>query len=638
MVSNILDIYTDEDLGVMYSHNFSEFKIWAPLAQNVVLNFYKQGLGDNKFRQEQLNKDDNGVWKIKLDGDFNGLYYTYNITNNGIINEVVDIYAKALGANGKRGMVIDLSKTNPDGFIEIPRPKFTKFTDCVIYELHIRDFSSDESSGIINKGKYLAFGENNTENDFGDATCMEHLKDLGITHVHLLPTFDYATVDEEHLETEQFNWGYDPLNYNVPEGSYSTNPFDGVQRIKEFKQMVTALHQNGIRVVMDVVYNHTYKSYDSYFNLTVPDYYYRTENGSFTNGSGCGNETASEHSMVKKYIIDSLKFWAKEYKIDGFRFDLMAVHDYVTMNDIRSALDEIDKTIIIYGEGWNGGYSSLACDMQAAKANANKMPSIAFFSDDIRDLIKGSCFKIKEKGFVNGGGYLEEGIKLSIVGSTKVPEIDFSKTNHKAWATSPVQTINYCEAHDNNTFWDKLFYANGNDSIEDRIKMDKLGAAIIFLSQGIPFLHAGQEFLRSKPADNSGTNFVGNSYNSLDFVNSIKWNRKTQYKYVYDYYKGLIELRKAHSLFRLSTTDDISKAISFIANGIGNVVAFTLKDESEEILVVINASKKELTIPIESAKWNIIANSYRAGNKILDKVDTDNVSVKPISALVMIKE
>lgn len=637
MENNIYEIYTDEELGVIYTSNSSEFKVWAPFAENVVLNLYEKGLGDNKYRQEKLIKDDNGVWKVKLDGDYNGVYYTYDITNNGVTSEVVDVYAKAVGANGKRGMVIDLSQTNPEGFLETPRPNFTKINDCILYELHIRDFSIDDSSGTKNKGKYLAFTENDTKNDYGDKTCMEHLKDLGITHVHLLPTFDYATVDEENLEKEQFNWGYDPLNYNVPEGSYSTNPFDGAQRIKEFKQMVTALHKNGIRVVMDVVYNHTYHTQDSYLNLTVPDYYYRKENGQFTNGSGCGNETASDHKMVKKYIIDSLKYWASEYKVDGFRFDIMAVHDYVTMNDIRSALDEIDESIIIYGEGWNGGYSCLSEDMRALKANAYKMPKIAFFSDDMRDLIKGSCFNIEEKGFVNGGGYLEEGIKLSVVGSTQATVIDFSKTNHKAWATSPAQTINYCEAHDNNTLWDKLFYSNGDDRIEDRIKMDKLAAAIVFLSQGIPFIQAGQEFLRSKPADNTGKNFVENSYNSSDFVNSIKWNRKTEYKYVYEYYKGLIELRKAHSLFRLSSTEEITKAITFIGNDIGNVVAFILKDESEEIVVVFNAGKNKVEIPIEQGKWNIVANAYMAGSKIIKTVETDKASVDAISALVMIK-
>ena len=461
---------------------------------------------------------------------------------------------------------------------------------------------------------------------------------MGITHVHLLPSFDYATVDEENLEKEQYNWGYDPLNYNVPEGSYSINPFDGEMRIKEFKQMVTALHKNGIRVVMDVVYNHTYESHDSYFNLTVPNYYYRMENGEFTNGSGCGCESASEHLMVKKYIIDSVKYWAKEYKIDGFRFDLMAVHDYVTMNEIRYALDEIDKSIIMYGEGWNGGHSYLPYDMQASKSNANKMPQIAFFSDDIRNNIKGSCFKTEEKGFANGGGYKEKGIKLSVVGSTFAPLIDFSKTNCRAWATSPAQTINYCEAHDNNTLWDKLYYSNINDSIEDRIKIDKLSAAIVFLSQGIPFIQAGQEFLRSKPGDNIGKNFVENSYNSSDFVNSIKWNRKTEYKFVCDYYKGLIELRKSHSVFRWSTSDEISKSITFIGNDIGNGVSFTLKDEKVEIVVVFNAGKNDVQIPIENGEWNVLADGYRAGNSVLRTIKTDKAITKPISILVMIKK
>lgn len=627
-MNNISDLYSDRKLGAVYNEKYCEFAVWSPNAQKVTLNLFKSGTGDCLVAEYTMSMDKDGVWSVTVNDNLDGTYYTYSVTINDKTNEVTDIYAKACGVNGKRGMVVDMSKTNPDGFLTTKRPDFRKITDAVLYELHVRDFSVDNSSGCNYKGKFKAFTENVTVNNSGDKTCMTHLKELGVTHVHLLPSFDYATVDESACETPQFNWGYDPENYNIPEGSYSTDPFNGEVRIKEFKEMVKYLHKNGIRVVMDVVYNHTYKTDDSYFNLTVPDYYYRRNENGFTNGSGCGNETASDHKMFQKFMIDSLTFWAEEYKIDGFRFDLMAVHDIDTMNKIRHALNEIDKSIIIYGEGWTGGPSALPDDMQAKKYNADKMPDIAFFSDDIRDAIKGSVFNHEEKGFVNGASDFEDRLKRGIVAST-----DYFDNN--GWALSPCQSINYCEAHDNLTLWDKLYYSCKAESEETRIKMDKLCAAIVFLSQGVPFIQAGQEFLRSKPVDDSYTEFEENSYKSSDFVNSIKWDGKTKYKDVFNYYKGLIALRKSENLFRMSSTQEIKDKLQFIEVNNKNLVAFKLHDEFKELVVIFNANKDDVTINIGKSSWNVLVNKDFAGIEKLDTINYEEVTVPPISCMVL---
>ncbi len=636
MLNLIQNIIIREELGAIYTSDKTTFRIWSPTAENVLLNLYKEGTGDNLINKVSMSKRNDGLWSTEINENLSCVYYTYSITINGVTNEVVDIYAKAAGINGNRGMIVNLKETDPLHFRNTPRPEFDNITDAVIYEVHVRDFSIDESSGIKIKGKFLGFTELETTNDNGDYTGLSHLKELGVTHVHLLPSFDYESVDESS-DKPQFNWGYDPKNYNTPEGSYSTDGHNGAVRIKEMKELVKALHKNGIRVIMDVVYNHTYKSEDSIFNLTVPDYYYRTENGKFTNGSACGNETASDHPMMRKFMLDSVKYWAEEYMIDGFRFDLMGLHDATTMNMINSELKEIDPSIFIYGEGWVGGYSPLPDEDKALKCNALKTPDIAYFSDDIRDTIKASVFKKKEPGFVNGQQNLEENLKLCIIGSINTNLVDYSKTTIKPWATSPCQVINYCEAHDNLTLWDKLYYSAPGVTVEDRIRMDKLSAAIVFLSQGVPFIQAGQEFLRSKPNNDNGTSFAENSYNSPDSVNSIKWNRKTEHNDVYNYYKGLIEIRKAHSLFRMTSIEQIENHLSFINNCPQNTVAFMLKAENEEIAVIFNANKEKAVISIPAGEWNVILNDYTAGNNIIDSISLNRVEVQPISAMVLFR-
>lgn len=477
-----------------------------------------------------MNKHRKGVWFNEITNDCQGLYYIYNIYFGKNLNKTVDPYAIALGVNGKRAMIVDLERTNPEGWVNDKRPELKDFTDSIIYEAHVRDLPIDENSGVevLNKGKFKGLIEEGTViPNTNIKTTLDHIKELGITHIHLLPAFDYGSIDEEKLETPQFNWGYDPTNYNVPEGLYSTDPFDGEVRIKEFKEMVQGFHENGIRVVMDVVYNHTFSGEDSNLNLSMPGYYHRQDkNRDFSNGSGCGNELASERSMVRKYIIDSLTYWSEEYHIDRFRFDLMTLNDIETLKLARQRLDKIDKTIIIYGEGWNGGESPLPEEMACFKENIVEFDSlqIVAFSDDIRDGIKGHVTKKDEPGFVNGKIDFEETIKFGVVASTKHNDIDYNNINYsnKPWAKEPYQTITYCSAHDNNTLWDKLQIISKNATKEDLIKENKLAAAIVLLSQGISFIHAGEELTRTK-IDKNG-DFVENSYASSDEVNKINWN------------------------------------------------------------------------------------------------------------------
>ena len=454
----------DGELGVVYSKEKSKFILWAPTAEKVDLVLY----GDDGYdynckpvKTYNMNKGINGTWIVEINEELNGQYYNYLVTIDGIVNEVVDPYAKAVGVNGKRGMVIDLNSTNPEGWEEDRKPELKAPTDSIIYEAHVRDLTIDETSGIKDefKGKFKGLTESNSHIPGTNIkTVINHIKNMGFTHIHLLPSFDYGSVDETKLDEPQFNWGYDPENYNVPEGSYSTNPYLGDVRIREFKEMVKALHEAGIRVVMDVVYNHTF-NLDSCLNKAVPKYYYRQdEEGNYSDASACGNETASDRYMFRRYMVDSVVYWAKEYHIDGFRFDLMGIHDIETMKLIREELNKIDPSIIVYGEGWMGGPSPLKEDDAALKKNTYKFGElqIAAFSDDCRDGVKGHVFYEKEAGFANGKDGLEETIKFAVVASTPHKEVD--KTNivysDEFWANEPYQTVTYASAHDNYTLWD----------------------------------------------------------------------------------------------------------------------------------------------------------------------------------------
>ena len=634
--------YEGDDLGVTYSKEATSFRVWAPTAGKVVLKLYEEGSGDNFIKDVDMVKDIKGTWIEKVEGDLNLTYYTYEVTVSNQTNEAVDPYARAVGVNGERAMVVDLDLADPENWMKDESPEFSgNPTDAVIYELHMRDLSSHFSSGIQNVGKYLQFTENGTTSPEGLATGVDHLVELGITHLHLLPAFDHRSIDETKLDEPQFNWGYDPQHYNVPEGSYSTDPDRGEVRINEYKQMVQSLHENGIRVVMDVVYNHTGATADSDFNKIVPGYYYRQNaTGGFSNGSACGNETASDRGMMRKFIIDSVTYWAREYNIDGFRFDLMALHDIKTMNEVREALNEIDPTIMVYGEGWDAGGSALAQNEAALKMYASQMPGIAMFSDDIRDGIKGSVFNAEEPGFINGKLAFDERVKFGIVGATKHSDIDYSRVelaggSRGPWATEAAQSINYVSAHDNNTLYDKLV-ATLPDADEDTIKlMQKQANAIVLTAQGVPFLHAGVEMMRTKDGDH-------NSYNASDEVNQIDWTWKSDNQDVFEYYQGLIDLRAAHPAFRMSAQEDIEANLSFFESVPTGVIAFNLAnnangDSASDISVIHNATDSEqvITLP-KSADWKLVANGEVAGTDLIEVVKGDSITVTPHSSYVLL--
>jgi len=634
------EVYTGNDLGAVYSPKMTRFKVWAPEAESVKLNLYKQGEGDNLIDQHIMKKSANGTYVFEKQGDCNGIYYTYTVVNHGEEQEAVDPYTKAAGVNGQRGMVINLAKTNPQGFEMDGYRNPEHITDAIIYEGSVRDFTMDESSGVFHNGKFLGLTEANTTNHFGEATALDYISGLGVTHVQILPAFDFETVDEKNQKA-QYNWGYDPDNYNVPEGSYAVSPYDGAVRIQEMKQMVLALHSRGIGVIMDVVFNHTYRRDDSNLQKIVPGYYYRSDETGYTNGSGCGNEVASDRPMVQKLIVDSLIYWAKEYHIDGFRFDLMGVLDIDTMNVIAERLKEIRPDIYLYGEGWNGGPSSLAEEKRAFKASAKKMPGIGMFNDDIRDTIKGSVFYDDYLGFVNGGAHLENALRYGITGAVAHPQVDYDAYGSKPWAKEPGQSINYVSCHDNYTLWDKLSVSCPEASEEKKKAMNRLCVAIVFTSQGVPFIQAGEEFLRSKPLPEK-KGFAENSYNMPDAVNSIKWDNIHEYPDMIAYYKGLMALRKAHPVFRMQSEAEMTQNLCFLSDTPENVVAYLLKgkgadDTPENILVIFNGNDEEILYNLPEGKWKILVDDKTAGadgkKNISEKTD-----VEPLSALVLEKE
>ena len=612
-------VYKGKDLGLTYSSKNKVFKIWAPTAEQAQLIFYKEGIGGDPISTIKMTKNKDGIWTADLIGEFKGWFYTFRVMINGKwLSEVPDPYAKAVGVNGKRAVVVDLKETDPIGWLKDKSPVFKNKTDAILYELQIRDASIAANSGIKNKGKYLGLTETGTKNEDGLSTGLDHIKELGVTHVHLLPCFDFYSLDESLPDKAQYNWGYDPLNYNVPDGSFSTNPYDGITRIKEFKQMVQALHQNGLRVIMDVVYNHTRLTEDSYFNQLVPGYYYRhTSDGKFSNATACGNETASERYMMRKFMLESVLFWVKEYHIDGFRFDLMGVHDIETMNLISKELHKIKPDILLYGEGWTAGSSPLPDSLRALKKYAYKLDRIAVFSDDIRDGVKGSVFEHEDKGFVSGKPGMEETIKFGIVAACKHRQIDYSKVNYSkaAYSSQPWNTITYCECHDNHVLWDKLAISAKHATKSERKEMDKLAMSIVLTSQGISFLHAGTEFLRTKKG-------VENSFESPDSINAIDWSLKTENKDVFEYLAALIKMRKEHPAFRMTSAKLIEAHLDFINNEEKGIISYlingaNLKDRWKKILVFFNGNNGKRTAILLPGKWKIAIRDNKFMNKSL---------------------
>lgn len=626
--------YEKDDLGVFWTPEKTLVKIWAPTAKIVEFRLFKDGISSEPFHKTQLQSGVDGTWSTILLGDYEGKFYTFKINDGEWLEETPDIYTRCVGVNGLRGMIFNPKKTNPENWENDKSPQLKQITDAVIYETHVRDFTVAENSGVEHKGKFSGFAEENTQTKDGTATGLAHLKELGITHIHLLPVNDFFTVDEEK-PFEKYNWGYDPLHYNALEGSYSTNPYDGTERIKEFKKLVQSLHANEIGVVLDVVYNHTYFAKESVFNQTVPGYFYRQkQDGTFANASGCGNEIATERTMVRKYIVDSLKYWMQEFHIDGFRFDLMGIYDLQTMQTIRTELMQINPQVILYGEGWTADVSPMPEQLRAVKFNTLQLPGIASFNDDFRDAIRGNHGSKKSKGFVSGLSLREETIKFGVVGAIHHPQIvyDYVEPSKRAWAAEPGQCINYNSCHDNYTLWDKLKLSQPKATDEELRKMTKLAGALILTSQGVPFLHSGEEFGRSK-----GGNV--NSYKSPDSVNQIDWDRKTECHDVFEYYKKLIQLRKNHPAFRMASADKIRKYLNFCTQYKPGIVSYCIEgkpvgDTWGKIILLFNGHTTDNNIPLPEGNYQIIANGNEIDENGLGEV-SDEALVKGISFMLL---
>lgn len=606
-----------------FSADKTVFRLNSPY--ETTLRIYKDGEGGKPMKTVKMKSNGDGVWEAVVKGNLNGLFYTFD-TGNG---ECPGLFAKAVGVNGNRGAVVNMPSTDPEGWNEDRRPALASPADLVIYELHHRDFSIDPSSGLGNKGKFLALT---------DPKAIEYLKRLGVNAIHILPSFDYASVDETRLDTPQYNWGYDPKNYNVPEGSYSTDPYSPTVRIKEFKQMVQALHRAGIRVILDVVYNHTFDIKNSNFQRVNPDYYYRkTADGKYSDGSGCGNETASEKALMREYMLESVKYWVNEYHIDGFRFDLMGVHDIVTMNDIRAAVDQIDPSIYIYGEGWSAGSCAYPTEKLAMKANTRQLNGIGAFCDDMRDALRGPFSDDHKGGFLAGMPDMEESLKFGIVGAISHPQIDMTRVNYskEAWTNSPTQMVSYVSCHDDLCLTDRLRSSIPGITEDELIRLDLLAQTAVLTSQGVPFILCGEEMLRDKKG-------VHNSFKSPDSINHLDWNNLKRYPQVFDYYSGLIALRKSHPAFRLANADLVRKHLSFLDAPKG-VVAFSLNDNAggdswRDIIVILNANKQPTDINVPEGEYTVVVDNGKVDVNGLGSITGQKATVGGQQAMVIYRK
>ena len=594
-------------------------------AQQVKLRIYKDGLGGKPVKTINMKRAQAGgtLWQTTVKGDLKGKFYTFDVKYNGkFYGECPGVWATAVGVNGKRGAIVDMGGTNPQGWQTDRRPVIPA-KDLILYEMHHRDFSIDESSGIEHKGKFLALTE---------PRAIEHLKALGVNAVHILPSFDYASVDETRLDEPQYNWGYDPVNYNVPEGGYSTDPYKPEVRINEFKQMVQALHKAGIKVILDVVYNHTWNIDGSNFQRTRPDYYYRKNaDGSYSNGSGCGNETASEREGMRQFMIESVKYWVEEYHIDGFRFDLMGVHDVETMNAIRAA---VPNDIFIYGEGWSAGSCAYSGEL-AMKANINKMPGIAAFSDEIRDALRGPWDSNSKAAFLGGVKGNEESIKFGIVGAIQHPGVDYSQVNYSKapYALEPTQMIAYVSCHDDMCLVDRLKASVKGITVDELIRLDLMAQTVVLTSQGVPFLLSGEEMLRDKKG-------VHNSYESPDSINHLDWDNLECYPQVMEYYKGLIAMRKAHPAFHMGSADMVRRNLDFLPTQ-NCLVAYHINgrnvpgEQWGDIYVAFNAHKRARTIEIPEGTYTVVCRNIKCDQAGLTVVKGGKVTIPAQSALIL---
>lgn len=642
---------------MIYSKVKTLFKLNAPTTVNldgmtgattqidkkkqVEIHIYEDGMGGKAIKTIKMKASGENRWEATVKGDLKGKFYTFDIGKG----ETPGVFAKAVGVNGMRGAIVDMAETNPQGWENDQRPVIQSPADLVIYEMHWRDFSIDASSGLKNKGKFLALTE---------PKAIEHLKSLGVNAVHILPSFDYASVDETKLDTPQYNWGYDPKNYNVPEGSYSTDPYNPVTRIKEFKQMVQALHKAGIRVILDVVYNHTFNIDHSNFQLTYPDMYYRkTADGKYSDGSGCGNETASEKPLMREFMLESVKYWIDEYHIDGFRFDLMGVHDIETMQQIRAEVNKIDPSIYIYGEGWSAGSCAYPVDKLAMKANAQQLNGIAAFSDDMRDALRGPFSDDHKGALLAGIPGEEESLKFGIVGGIAHPQVDMTKVNYdkKPWTNNPTEQISYVSCHDDMCLVDRLkasipSLTDKNIPEKERtaelIRIDQLAQTAVFTSQGVPFILSGEEMLRDKKG-------VHNSYNSPDSINHLDWNNLQRYPQLFTYYKNLIQLRKNHPAFRLATGDKVRQHLEFLPAVNSKdvkqdcLVGFLLKDLQgidtwKTIVVIYNFNKEAKEMAIPEGNYTIACCNGTIDEAGLGEVSGKEVLVDGQSALILFQK
>ena len=634
--------YSGTDLELTVDESGTHFLLWSPKAEAARVLLYDNGATGLPYQTLPMTFNGaNGTWSASVPQKLYGKFYTFQIQDKGKwLKETPGVWAKAVGLNGHRAAIIDLATTNPQGWANDRGPKVENFTDVVLYEMHHRDMSMDPSSGIGNKGKFLALTEPGTTNPTGEKTGIDHLKELGITHVHILPSYDYNSVDEANLQFNTYNWGYDPLNYNVPEGSYSTNPSDPATRIREMKEMIKALHDAGIGVVMDVVYNHTATNDDSNFELTAPGYYHRHwDDGRYSDASGCGNETASDRQQMRDFIVNSVKYWANEYHIDGFRFDLMAIHDTETMNEVAAELKKINPSLFVYGEGWTAGDSPLAKERRALKENVSAMEGIAVFSDDIRDGIKGHYSNAADRGFASGKPGLEETVKIGIVAATPHPQVNYAKGNNSRfpYAKSPEMVVNYVSCHDDLSLTDKLAKSMPDASEAERKAVAKLAQTIVFTSQGTPFMFAGEEIFRNKKG-------VHNSYKSPDSINAIDWNLKHTNADQFDYYRNLIALRKAHPAFRMTDAAQIARHLKFDridSAKVPNLISYSLTDHAngdkwKEIKLVFNGSSEARTVSVKKGNWQIIARDGKiSADAPLGTFAGGKIEVPPYSALIL---
>ncbi len=639
-IYNSYPVYDGNDLELVVDNSGTHFTLWSPAAQNVRVLLYDTDRNGVATDTLEMHLGDKGVWRAAVPQKLYGKFYTFQVQCQGRwLDETPGIYAKAVGTNGKRAAIIDMSQTDPQGWGNDHGPMVKNINDVVIYEMHHRDFSMHQSGGIVHKGKFLALTEKGTHNNSGAKTGIDHLKELGVTHVHILPSYDFNSVDESNLPANKYNWGYDPQNYNAPEGSYSTDPSVPEARIREMKEMVQALHSAGIGVIMDVVYNHTGDNGGSNFSLTAPGYFYRhNPDGSYSNASGCGNETASERQMMQNFIVNSVKYWASEYHIDGFRFDLMAIHDIETMNRVARELNTINPSIFVYGEGWTAGDSPLAVERRALKENVGKMHGIAVFSDDIRDAIKGHYSNEADRGFATGKPGNEETVKIGIVASTAHPQVDYRKGNNSkfAYATAPTQIINYVSCHDDLMLTDKLAKSMPEADVATRQRAARLAQTIVFTSQGTPFIFAGEEIFRDKKG-------VHNSFVSPDNINAIDWDLKTANADQFEYYRELIALRKAHPAFRMTTAAGIAKNLVFDSENRTNVISYSLKNHAngdvwKEIKIVFNGNDKAVDARIPKGNWTIVAYDGKIKANGMGKSKGGNMTVPAYSALILAQE